>query len=535
MPPLSLQTCWASAQADSHTNSQADKLMPANAIVVGPRGFKSALQSLVNFLIDHKVRANIWLKLPKDDAWWTDIWQYGQQAVGCTIYALGKSDCVPVNASSENLAASLRAIAIEQDNDLKREYLCVAVADNFAGALLAVRVPADGSVASKRNLRLYTTISGATVSAVGKGLRQIVEQSIEQQSQMPASAEPPMSDSFLSSRSQSVSDALLASHAMLSQWNRYFPASLSDCKSWPLSEAYLAWQLQFQEELRSELAICRSVDKNNGNNIVQSLSTEFIAQAGQEMQAPLTTIKTALTLLGSPAVKLAQRQRYLAMITAQCDRQKSLIDSVIKLLKLQTTSASTTQPIQLADLIPGIVSTYQPIAEERGIMLAYTVPANLAPVSGVESELKEVLIHLINNGIQATPETGRVWVAAVPSDDRFIALTVTDSGAGMTKADTAKLFEAFYHRPAAHAQDSGVGLGLTLVQQLIQRIGGHVSAESEPDKGTTLKVLLPIYPTAGQTASTTTGQSRDPQRPDDSAEAVLTDSSSLFSNSMASV
>ncbi|MFK8182287.1 MAG: ATP-binding protein [Phormidesmis sp.] len=513
MPSLSLQTLWVSSQADQHH--------PSTAIAVGPRGFKSALQSLINFLIKHEIRANLWLKLPKDDAWWTDVWQYGQQAAGCTVYALGKQDCIVPNHSTENLAASFRSIAIEQDNDLKREYLCVAVADNFVGALLATRVPAGVSCPDKRNLKLYSTINSTTVSAIGQGLKQIVEHSIAQQSQGADGDDSPP-------QTASVSDALLASHAMLSQWNRYFPPSLHTRQSWPLSDAYLSWQLQFQEELRSEIAACRSAEKNSTSATLQSLPADFLAQAGQELQAPLTTIKTALTLLGSPALKLAQRQRYLEMIATQCGRQKSLIDSVIQLLQLQTTEVAATQPIQLADLIPGIVSTYQPIAEERGIMLAYTIPSNLAPVSGVESELKEVLIHLINNSIQATPKSGRVWVEATPHDAHRIALTVKDSGAGMSKTDAARLFEAFYRQPSTQGQEAGVGLGLTLAQQLIQRVGGSIRADSELEKGTTLQILLPIHPVENRNSRPSTPLT------DPSPSAAVSRPGS-FKNSLASV
>jgi len=499
MPSLSLQTRWVSSQSDTQG--------PSSAIAVGPRGFKSALQSLINFLIEHEVRANLWLKLPKDDAWWADIWQYGQKAAGCTIYALGKQDGMPSGDATENLAASFRAITIEQDSELKREYLCVAVADNFAGALLAARMPAGLPSTDKRNLKLYSTISSRTVFAVSQGLKQVVEQSVAIQSSAPDGADqgsaqttPSQTTPSQTTPSQTqpsqtpvVSDALLASHAMLSQWNRYFPDSLLSRNGWPLSEAYLSWQLRFQEDLRSQLAACRSAEKTGETTLLRSLSTDFLSQAGQELQAPLTTIKTALTLLGSSALKLAQRQRYLEMISTQCDRQKSLIDSIIQLLQIQTTDTLTSQPIQLSDLIPGIVSTYQPIAEERGIMLAYTVPPNLAPVSGIESELKDVLIHILSNGIQATPRNGRVWVEASPHDAQFIALTVKDSGAGMSKTDTAKLFDPFFRQSIIQGQEAGVGLGLTLAQQLITRTGGRISADSEPDRGTTLKILLPIY------------------------------------------
>ena len=84
------------------------------AVAVDPRGFKSALQSFIQFLIAHDVSATLWLKLPKDDAWWGDIWQYGQQAAGCTIYTLGEQTGTP----PDTLAASLRPIPIEPGPEL---------------------------------------------------------------------------------------------------------------------------------------------------------------------------------------------------------------------------------------------------------------------------------------------------------------------------------------------------------------------------------------------------------------------------------
>ena len=169
--------------------------------------------------------------------------------------------------------------------------------------------------------------------------------------------------------------------------------------------------------------------------------------------------------------KTAQRQRYLEMISTQCDRQKSLINGIINLLKIQTTPSPERQPIQLADIIPGIVSTYQPIAEERGIMLAYTIPPNLKAVLGVEPELKEVVIHLINNGIEITPKGGRLWVAATPHEGDLIALTVQDSGAGISPSEITQLFEPFYRNVIGKDGNTGSGLGLTLVQQLFKANG----------------------------------------------------------------
>lgn len=486
MSSLSLQTHLVSAQPQ----------LPA--VSVDPRGFKIALKSLVNFLIANQVSATLWLKLPKDDAWWTDIWRYGQQATGCNVYILGGQ---PVTLPKD-LAASLHAITIAQDADLKREYLCLAIADNFVSGLLAARTPAGTPAADKRTLKLYCSTSAQGVTALSAGIQQAIEGSLPAAqvtvdlTDSDVSADDSAANSDLSdlpdlNHAALIEDPFAASKAVLSQWGQCFPSDLASHGILPLTDAFLAWQLQSQEDLRSQLATYRSVGQGTTNASLFTLAPDFLAQASQELQSPLTTIKTALTLLGSPTLKLTQRQRYLDMISAQCDRQKSLINSVIDLLQIQTTATIAPKALQLADMLPGIVSTYQPIAEEEGIMLACTVPSHLTKVMGTEAGLKKVVTHLIINGIQNTPHGGRVWVAAARHDANFVALTVQDSGVGIAKTDVAKLFEAFYRRTGHHK--AGAGLGLTLVQQLIGRMGGSVSVDSELSRGTTFKLLLPVH------------------------------------------
>lgn len=480
MPSLSLQTHLVSAQPQ----------LPF--VSVDPRGFKTALQSLTGFLIQHDIRATLWLKLPKDDAWWVDVWQYGQQAPGCSLYSLGEQTGMP----PESLAASLKPIPIQQDADLKREYLCLAVADDFVGVLLAARIPPGTPTPDKRTLKLYSSMSGSAAAALSSGIKTIIESSLKKE--VEAAVEVSTSDSLESpsegaERASEIDESAIAGMAVLRQWERYFPEDLCRRNTQPLADAYLNWQMQFQEDLRSQLAAYRSTHKDAGSAALSTLSSNFLNQAGQELQSPLTTIKTALTLLGSPTLKLAQRQRYLEMISTQCDRQKSLITSVIDLLQIQTTEALPAQALQLADIIPGIVSTYQPIAEEKGIMLAYTVPSTLSEIMGVEAELKQVVIHLVNNGIEVTPKEGRVWVSAAPRGTNFVALTVQDSGPAISKTDSAKLFEAFYRNPSNSDGDAGTGLGLTLVKQLVKRMGGSVSVDSAPGQGTTFTILLPVH------------------------------------------
>ena len=477
MSSLSLQNYLASSQ------------LVLKPMLTNPKGFKAAIQSLSDFLVAHQVSATLWLKLPKDDAWWTDIWQYGRQAVGCTIYSLGTQTGSP----PENMAASLRPIPIEQDADLKREYLCLAVADSLVVALLAVRNP---NATDKRTLQLYCTVSGQAISALATGIKTILERSQSASDNKPLasqngsniSADNELSNSLSSIASSDLdtrgdrSEQEIAGQAALSQWTRLFPTNVLLQPTHSLDNAFLSWQLQAQENLRLQLA-----EQTKANDALDALAPNFLSQANQELQAPLTTIKTALTLLGSPTIKLSQRQLYLEMIATQCDRQRSLIESIFDLLKVQTSPAVSVEPLKLSELIPGIVSTYQPLAEERGVMLAYTVPPNLPEATGVEASLKEALIHLIENGITVAQEGGRVWVTAALADRDTLFIKVKDSGTGVSKSDANRLFDAFYR------SGEGAGLGLTLSKQLIEKMGGSLEVESQGDRGTTFKIQLSVH------------------------------------------
>ena len=467
--------------------------MQPTAVLTHPKGFKLAIQSLSDFLVAHQVSATLWVKLPKEDAWWTDIWQYGQQAAGCTIYSLGTSTGAP----PQNMAASFRPIPIEQDADLKREYLCMAVAESFVVSLLAVRNP---NPADKRTLQLYCTLSGQAIAALSTGIKAAIENSQAQalsveltQAQNGTGCLSSSEGSTLDgeAKSQRLKDPqAIAGQAALSQWARLFPASILLQATHPLDNAFLTWQLQAQEDLRSELS---NQTKMGANNALDALAPNFLSQANQELQAPLSTVKTALTLLNSPTIKLSQRQLYLEMIATQCDRQKSLIAGVFELLRVQTTPTAPAQPLKLSEIIPGIVSTYQPLAEERGIMLAQTIPPNLPLAMGTEPALKEALIYLIENGLQVTPKGGRVWVSATLYNGRTISIKVQDSGTDLSKVDTSKLFEAF------RRSGENAGLGLTLAKQLIEKMGGNIEVESQVGQGATFKIQLPISQSALKT------------------------------------
>jgi signal transduction histidine kinase len=105
-----------------------------------------------------------------------------------------------------------------------------------------------------------------------------------------------------------------------------------------------------------------------------------------------------------------------------------------------------------------------------------------------------MLQHLLQNSLKFTPAQGKVYVRANLKGQQ-IEVSVSDTGMGIEMSDLPKLFNSFYRGRNALTHDiAGVGLGLTIVQQLVKRCGGSVSVTSHVERGSTFRLLLPICP-----------------------------------------
>ncbi len=108
--------------------------------------------------------------------------------------------------------------------------------------------------------------------------------------------------------------------------------------------------------------------------------------------------------------------------------------------------------------------------------------------------MQEVLYNLLDNAVKYSHENGEIRLHAEQGDDDEIALSVSDSGVGIGKNDLPRIFERFYRADKARTPESirGTGLGLSIVKHIAQRHGGRVEVESEPGRGTTIRVILPM-------------------------------------------
>jgi PAS domain S-box-containing protein len=164
--------------------------------------------------------------------------------------------------------------------------------------------------------------------------------------------------------------------------------------------------------------------------------------------------------------------------------------------------------IDLAQVVQDVVEFAQPrwkdAAHQRGATITVEVDVPpIEPMRGRPADLREVLINLVFNAIDAMPHGGALRIAARRSDG-WVHVHVSDSGIGMTEAVRRRIFEPFFTTKGGR----GTGLGLSMAYGIVQSLGGRITVESQPLAGTTFEVALPFQPAPAATATAAVRPSR---------------------------
>jgi two-component system, OmpR family, phosphate regulon sensor histidine kinase PhoR len=496
---------------------------------ISPTTFKSLVGIVLDLLLEHNIAATIWLKLPKGEVWQAEIERFRQTAIApYTLYSLhtyqeraktktrppltivspaarddwNGLDTLDLNGSApavallEPIESQLYNLPLAPESQLKREYFITVVSSEFYCSILAHRPRSirPRSEGKEGGMELPDSKLGDDVLEQKHPLfglisfdQAIVQTSIEGINHAIAYGQP-----------ETRPDAEIAE--LLLTWDRLIARGVRPTFNPTLVSDLLSKQVQRQEEIWRSGAVQRRMaeasialrQENEALLTALQHKDEFIKNLGQELRTPLTTMKTALSLLNSPALKPQQRQRYMEMLSKECDRQGSLIAGVLDLVQIESSQEPTPfESLRLSEIVPGVVSTYQPLAQEKGIMLAYTVPEELPPISCFSPWLRQIVINLLHNSIKFTASGGQVWVRAKQQGDA-IQIEFRDTGVGIAATEVPKVFDRFYRIRQGSDDGNGVGLGLSIVQQLLIRCGGSIAVRSKPGEGSVFCVALPI-------------------------------------------
>ena len=224
---------------------------------------------------------------------------------------------------------------------------------------------------------------------------------------------------------------------------------------------------------------------------VSRLKSEFIAAASHELRTPLTSVQMGIhLLLESDAGTLDERQQEILQV---CREDTARLDRLMReLLDLSTieSGAVTPQlvPTRPATLLADAVNPLRLQVEARGVRLDVDAPPDLPHVAVDRSQIERVIGNLVTNAMRATPAGGTITVAAVGRGGE-VAISVTDTGAGIPRDYLPRIFEPFVQLPHA---SGGAGLGLTISRRIVEGHGGRLTVQSEPGRGSTFTFTVPV-------------------------------------------
>ena len=219
----------------------------------------------------------------------------------------------------------------------------------------------------------------------------------------------------------------------------------------------------------------------------------FVADASHELRSPITGIHSnAELMLRHPSHSIEQESHRVHTIMKESIRMTKLISS---LLTLARSDANITElqlaEVNVSELIEIVADHFRPLVELKQIALHVTITSQLQLV-GDKERLHQLFVILLDNAVKYTPKGGEVAVTGTRVD-KSIVVSVQDTGCGIQPGSLPHIFDRFFREDKARSRDSGgIGLGLAIAQWIVEMHGGKISAQSEPGKGSTFKVVLPI-------------------------------------------
>ena len=232
--------------------------------------------------------------------------------------------------------------------------------------------------------------------------------------------------------------------------------------------------------------------------------TEFLAVMSHELRTPLTAILGFSDQLRHTLPEAAEAKRYASIICSSGNHLLNLINDVLDFSRID---AGHLQLQMSPVVVQEAVETSRAMVEAAADAKTVTVTADLAPDLPIlyadEQRLRQVLINLLSNAVKFTPAGGSVTIGARRASANEVELTVADTGIGMAAEDIPRALETFQQLDNSLARSyGGVGLGLPLANALVALHRGRLTIASEPGKGTTVSVALPIGgPRACESAS----------------------------------
>ena len=275
---------------------------------------------------------------------------------------------------------------------------------------------------------------------------------------------------FLSGR------ALNPLRAFTSQVEKVQPNNLSDMK---MAEDVLPEFRQFSKSFNQML------DRLDEGFAAQR---QFTGNAAHELRTPLALMQAQLELFSTEHPKvLPETADFLHLLREQTERMTQMTKTLLEMSELRTVPCN--DRIEIAPMIEEIFADLTPLAEKNGIILESTGDGTM---TGSDTLIYRLLFNLTENAIRYNRPDGIVRITVTEEEKRLI-IRVSDTGCGVPEQYRESIFQPFFRVDKSRSRENGgVGLGLSLVWEIVTLHGGEVRVEKSSEKGTTIAVKLPL-------------------------------------------
>jgi signal transduction histidine kinase len=245
------------------------------------------------------------------------------------------------------------------------------------------------------------------------------------------------------------------------------------------------------QELR-QLAVSVNI-LNERLRLLEETRRRSLANIVHELGRPLGAIQAAIhALQGGAAEDPTLRVELLEGMQSEIGRMEPLLDDLALLHgQVEGIIELSLQPVILSDWLPPVLLPWRAVAKESGLDWQVTVSENLPTLKFDPDRMAQAVGNLLSNAIKYTPQGGQVSVSA-GSKGSEAWIMVKDSGPGIIPEERERIFEPFYRSTEERRFPQGLGIGLTIAQELVHAHGGYMELKSTPGEGSQFTIYLPI-------------------------------------------
>ncbi|QTP54608.1 response regulator [Billgrantia sulfidoxydans] len=245
------------------------------------------------------------------------------------------------------------------------------------------------------------------------------------------------------------------------------------------------------KNIELDLAHRRALEANR-------IKSEFLASMSHEIRTPLNGIVGFCRLLGRSRLEPRQRE-WLDQVQIACDNLLALVNDVLDFSRMEAGRLELDRAeLDMVSLVDEALGQQAPLAHQKGLHLLGLVYDDVPSLlRGDPLRIRQVLTNLIHNALKFT-EQGEVIVRVMLEEQNaqgraLLRVSISDTGIGLTPQEQHSLFQAFRQAAASHSRHyGGSGLGLAISRQLVEQMGGQITVESEPSRGSTFSFTLPL-------------------------------------------